>query len=143
MPLFPTGRKNTSRNLGKWHFCLIFAIATKVKCMNNKENPKYPGCYWCDNIIDYYGMIGLLHLDFPRCFILIPDDNAFEFSDYDSWRENLAQINWLDPSEQWSEADKERVITKLWNFSVEYDRKNEELFDDDILDMIDEERRGL
>ena len=124
----------------------IFSLSLPSKLnlidMEKEQNPKYPGCYWCDNIIDYYGMIGLLHLDFPRCFILIPDSQEFEFSDYDSWRENLAQINWLDPTEQWSEADKERVITKLWNFSVEYDRKNDELFDDDILDMIDEEKRG-
>jgi len=99
-----------------------------------EQSPRYPGCYWCDNIIDYHGMIGLLHLGFPRCFILIPDSAEFEFSDYDSWRSNLAEINWLDPKENYTDAEKEKVITLLWNFSVDYDRANEDMYYDDVLD---------
>lgn len=99
-----------------------------------EKQVKYPGCYWCDNIIDYYGYIGLLHLGFPRCFILVPDSNDFEFSDYKAFREHIADIQWLDPSEQWSKADKEAVITKLWNFSVEYDEENERMYEEGRLD---------
>lgn len=90
--------------------------------------PKYPGCYWCDNIVDDMGMIGLLCLDFPRCFILIRDSAAFEFSDYDSWVENIADIQWLDPSDSATDEQKEEIVVRLWNFSVEYDAENERMY---------------
>lgn len=93
---------------------------------------KYDGCYWCDNIIDHYGMIGLLYLGFPRCFILIRDSSEFEFSDFESWKENLAEINWLDPNDKGTPKEQNEVIIKLWNFSVEYDEKNEELFNEEM-----------
>ena len=32
-----------------------------------KENPKYPGIYLAENIIDYHGQIGIIRLSFPRC----------------------------------------------------------------------------
>jgi len=97
-----------------------------------KEETKamYAACYWCDNIVSGEDMIGLLHLDFPRCFILIRDAAEFEFSDYDSWRESIAEINWLDPADKdrYTDEQREDVITKLWNFSVLYDEMNEELY---------------
>ena len=32
---------------------------------------EYTGCWYCDNILDYPGQIGLLHLGYPRCFVLL------------------------------------------------------------------------
>lgn len=64
----------------------------------------------------------------------------FEYSDYDEFRNNIADIQWLDPSEDWNEEEKEFVIVKLWNFSVEQEREEERLWeenngysDDDLL----------
>lgn len=39
-----------------------------------KENPKYPGIYLAENIIDYHGQIGIIRLSFPRCFIWFDQD---------------------------------------------------------------------
>lgn len=41
---------------------------------------KYPGCWYCDNIIDHPEQVGLLYLGFPRCFVLIPSIGDFYFS---------------------------------------------------------------
>jgi len=97
--------------------------------MANNPN-EYAGRYWCDNIISQEGYIGLLYLGFPRCFILIRDAARFEYSEYDEWKANIAEINWLDPADiqRYTDEEKEDVIIKLWNFSVEYDEKNEELY---------------
>lgn len=98
------------------------------------KKSKYPGCWYCDNIVDYPETFGLLHLGFPRCFILIKDMAAFDSSDYDEFRDAIADVQWLDPSEQWSEADKEAVIVKLWNFSVEQEALDEEGYYDALID---------
>lgn len=101
--------------------------------MTKKIDPQeFAACFWCDNIVTngYDGLIGLLHLGFPRCIILIRDIANFEFSDYDSWRENIADIQWLDPNDKGTPREQEEVITRLWNFSVLYDEKNEEYFND-------------
>lgn len=101
--------------------------------MKEKEI-KYPGCYYCDNIIDYPSHFGLLHLDFPRCFIIVRDMAEFQYSDYEGFRQAIADIQWLDPSEKWSDYEKENVIVKLWNFSVEQERLEEEMYDAGITD---------
>lgn len=59
---------------------------------------------------------------------------AFDSSDYDEFRDAIADVQWLDPSEQWSEADKEAVIVKLWNFSVEQEALDEEGYYDALID---------
>ena len=98
------------------------------------KKSKYPGCWYCDNIVDHPETFGLLHLGFPRCFILIKDMAAFDSSDYDEFRDAIADVQWLDPSEQWSEADKEAGIVKLWNFSVEQEALDEEGYYDALID---------
>ena len=42
-----------------------------------KDAQKYAGCWYCDNIIDHPEQVGLLHLGFPRCFVLIPNSGDF------------------------------------------------------------------
>ena len=55
----------------------------------------YTSCWVCDNIVDHQEQIGLLHLDFPRCFILIPDNTAFQMECADDFHKEYCQINWL------------------------------------------------
>lgn len=105
-----------------------------------KNEQKYIGCWYCDNIIDHPDQVGLLHLGFPRCFVLIPNSTEFYFSTYEEFINGLSEINWLDPSDKPTDIEKERVLTLLWNFSIEQERKEEELaIDRDIDDFLDGE----
>lgn len=104
-----------------------------------KNNPKYPGCWFCDNIIDYRHQIGLLHLGFPRCFVLMKSDADFYLCrDFDVWRTMVAEINWLDPSDPGTPDEQHNVLVNLWNFSIEQEEMEEALYyermesDDDL-----------
>jgi len=107
-------------------FPLLCTIFANEKTTITMKEQKYPGCYYCDNYIDHPDMFGLLYLGFPRCFILVRDMEGFEFSDYEGFRNAIADIQWLDPSETWSEEEKEEVIIRLWNFSIEAEQADEE-----------------
>ena len=91
------------------------------------DKQKYAGCWYCDNIIDHPTQVGLLHLGFPRCFVLIPNNAVFQFSTYESFTQ-FAKVNWLDPSDSGTNREKEEVLRLLWNFSIEQEAKEEELF---------------
>ena len=63
----------------------------------------YTSCWVCDNIVDHQEQIGLLHLDFPRCFILIPDNTAFQMecaADYQSL--SLLILQWQLNELRWN-----------------------------------------
>lgn len=92
--------------------------------MSRKE---YTGCWYCDNIIDHPSQVGLLHLGYPRCFVLIPSSEEFYFATFDSFLE-MAKVNWLDPSDRGTPEEQRDVLILLWNFSVEQERKEEELY---------------
>lgn len=92
---------------------------------NNKKNQKYPGCWYCDNIIDRPQQVGLLHLGFPRCFILIPNSNEFYFSTFEKFKAGLSEVNWLDPSDKGSVKEQEEVLKLLWNFSIAAEEEEE------------------
>lgn len=94
-----------------------------------KKEIKYPGCFYCDNIIDYPEHFGLLHLDFPRCFIVVRNMEEFLYTDYQGFRKAVADIQWLDKdADSYSESEKEEVIVRLWNFSVEQEGMEDEMF---------------
>jgi len=94
--------------------------------MSSKQ--EYVGCWYCDNIIDHQEQIGLLHLGFPRCFVLVPNNGDFQFSTYEEFINGLCKVNWLDPSDKGTEKEREEVLRLLWNFSIEQERKEEELY---------------
>lgn len=93
-----------------------------------KEKDLYAGCWYCDNIVAHPGYVGLLNMGFPRCFILIPDQGAFIYSTYDEFVKT-ARITWLEPMERYSDNDKEEVITKLWNFAIKQEEKEDEIYE--------------
>ena len=76
---------------------------------------KYPGCWYCDNIIDHPEQVGLLYLGFPRCFVLIPSIGDFYFSTYEEFLNGLCKVNWLDPSNKGTREEQEEVLRILWN----------------------------
>lgn len=92
---------------------------------------KYAGCWYCDNIIDHPEQIGLLHLGFPRCFVLIPSSEDFYFSDFESFLET-ARVNWLDPGDKGTPRQQREVLELLWNFSIEQENKEDELYGDGL-----------
>lgn len=93
---------------------------------------KYMGCWYCDNIVDHPEQIGLLYLGFPRCFVLVPNSMDFHFSTYEEFVDGLSEINWLDPADicNYSEYEKKEVLTLLWNFSIEQENKEDELYEE-------------
>ena len=95
------------------------------------KEQKFIGCWYCDNIIDHPNQIGLLHLGFPRCFVLIPNSKKFYFSTYEEFIKGASEINWLDPKDihNYSEREKEEVLIRLWNFSIEQENKEDELYE--------------
>ena len=78
-----------------------------------KENPKYPGIYLAENIIDYHGQIGIIRLSFPRCFIWFDQDADSIYCSYDEFKDRIAHINWLDPSNSGSNNVFSKVYTLL------------------------------
>lgn len=95
----------------------------------NKPNPNYQAIYLCENILNHDGEIGLLHLDFPRCFVRFKDDMESYFSDYDFWKENLAFVNWLDPQYKYTDEEKEKVLINMWNFLCEQEMEEERRYE--------------
>ena len=100
----------------------------------------YKNCWYCDNIVAHPEFVGLLYLDFPRCFVLVRNkDEYYGAKDYDRFMANsVVEVNWLDPNDRVSAEEKEAVLIKLWNFSVKQEEAEEELYeggaydDDDI-----------
>ena len=90
---------------------------------------KYIGCWYCDNIIDHPDQVGLLYLGFPRCFVLIPNSDAFYFSTFEDFVSGLSQVNWLDPNDKGTEEEQRRVLKLLWNFSIEQEEEEERLYE--------------
>lgn len=90
---------------------------------------EYACCWYCDNLVAHPGYIGLLHLDFPRCFILFPDSEEYYYCSYDEFT-RVGRVNWLDPSEQHTAAEREAVIRRLWNFAALQEREEEKQYND-------------
>lgn len=97
------------------------------------EQDVYAGCWYCDNIVAHPGWVGLLHMGFPRCFILIPDQGAFIYSTYEEFV-NTARITWLEPMERYTVRDMEMVIAKLWNFAIEQEDMEDEMYESNLSD---------
>lgn len=88
-------------------------------------NNQYMSCFFCDNIVCRDGEVGLLHLEYPRCFVITLDDSDFWLSDYDYWL-SRSVVNWLD--EDGTEEERDEVLAKLWNFSILQEEEEERRF---------------
>lgn len=91
-----------------------------------RDAQKYAGCWYCDNIIDHPEQVGLLHLGFPRCFVLIPNSGDFYFSTFEEFL-HYSQINWLDPSDKGTPEEQREVLELLWDFYIEQEEEEERL----------------
>lgn len=87
-------------------------------------------------MVSHPGQIGLLHMGFPRVFILLRNgDNIF--ADFDEFREDLAEVNFLDPSER-EGADVEELLRQAYNFLVLQDEEEERIAMEIELEREDE-----
>ena len=88
---------------------------------------EFVGCWYCDNLVDHPDQIGLLHLGFPRCMVLVPSMSDLIFSTFEKFRNGVSAINWLDPSDCGTPKDQEEVLRLLWNFSIAQEQAEDEL----------------
>ena len=94
------------------------------------KEQEFVGCWYCDNLIDHPDQVGLLHLGFPRCMVLLPNLSELIFSTYEEFVDGAAEINWLDPSDKGTPQEQREVLTLLWNFSIAQEAEEERLYEE-------------
>lgn len=101
---------------------------------NSKLLERTRNWWYCDNIVTNKGEIGLLHMGFPRLFILIRDEKDAYFSSYEEFALNVAEVNFFDSCDR-EEADMEQLLTDAWNFMLLQEQEEERIceeIDNDI-----------
>lgn len=85
--------------------------------------------WWiCENIVDHRGQVGLLHMGFPRVFVLVRDYSALSSTTFEGFCEKHAELNFLNPQER-EGADVEEILTDAWNFLAMEEAEEERLLD--------------
>lgn len=82
--------------------------------------------WYCDNVVSYPHIIALLHMDFPRVFILIRDYEEAYFATYEEFRDGIAEINFFDSTDR-DNADIDALLTDAWNFLALQEEEDERL----------------
>lgn len=82
--------------------------------------------WYCDNIINHQGMVGLLHMGFPRIFVLMRDYDVAYWADYETWSKDIVEVNFFDPADRES-ADIEALLIDAWNFLALTEEEEERL----------------
>lgn len=95
--------------------------------MEDKYIERTTNWWYCDNIVTHKGEIGLLHMGFPRVFVLIRDQADIAFASYEEFSEHIAEVNFFTPSER-EEANLEEILTDAWNFMALQEREEERLY---------------
>lgn len=99
------------------------------------EKQKYPGYYISENILDHPHQMAITKLSFPRLFLRFSDDEFAMFSSYEFWRDNLIELQWLDPSDKpTSKREVEGILTECWNFLAEHEAEEERLYEENLLE---------
>lgn len=87
-------------------------------------------CWWfCENLVNHKGMVGLLRLDFPRVFILMRDYSVAYFASYEKWRDEIVEMNFLDPKDR-EGADLDEILIDAWNFLALEEEADEEMYNE-------------
>lgn len=97
--------------------------------MNVKDKEKYGSWWYCENILCHYGQVGLMRMDFPRVFILIRDYSEAYPCEFEDFKNKIAEVNFIDPSER-EGADVEEILIEAWNFLALTERYEEELYEE-------------
>lgn len=94
--------------------------------------------WWCDNIINHEGEFGLLHMGFPRVFILIRNEEDVFRCSFEEFANSFAEVNYLTPEER-NEEDTERLLIDAWNFMALQEEKEEDLAVDREIEESEED----
>lgn len=92
--------------------------------MNNKQREealqRTHAWWYCDNIIDHAGQVGLLHMGFPRIFILMRDYDTAYWAGFDKWKQSLIEVTFMEKSDKESTTTEEldKLLVDAWNFLV-------------------------
>ena len=90
--------------------------------------------WFCENLVNHQGQIGLLRMDFPRVFILVRNYEELYPCTFEDFRDNIAELNFLDPKERGTEENID-ILIDAWNFL-----SLQEAAEDDLAqEYIDEE----
>lgn len=104
-----------------------------------KEALKRTSTWWyCDNIIDHKGQVGLLKMDFPQVFILFRDYDTAYWASWEEWKADIAEINFFNPADR-ETADLDEILTDAWNFLT----LEEEAEEEQAQEYMDDEELGL
>lgn len=60
--------------------------------------------------------------------MLIPNSADFHFATFEEFVSGLSEVNWLDPDDKGTREEQQIVLELLWNFSVEQERREDELY---------------
>ena len=89
---------------------------------NNMNEPirdiaieKSQSWWFCENLVNHIGQIGLLRMDFPRVFILVRNYEEIYPCSFEEFRDNIAELNFLDPKDR-KDQDIESILIDAWNF---------------------------
>lgn len=85
--------------------------------------------WFCENIVNHPGQVGLLRMDFPQVFILIRNYADIYPGTYEHFRDNVAEVNFFNPKDR-KNADVDDILTDAWNFLVLEEEKEEEEYCD-------------
>lgn len=84
--------------------------------MNRKRIKEQCQFWWfCENIINHPGQVGLLRMEFPRVFILMRDYEVAYWASYEEWKKDIAEVNFFNPIDR-ELADLDTILTEAWNF---------------------------
>lgn len=95
-----------------------------------KEAIERSNAWWyCENLVNHRGMVALLRMDFPRVFVLMRDYSVAYFEDFDNWKSQIVELNFLDPEER-ETADIEGILIDAWNFLSLQEEADEALYEE-------------
>jgi hypothetical protein len=95
--------------------------------MKKKEAIERSQHWWyCDNIINHPGMVGLLHMNFPQVFILMRDYDVAYWADFDTWAKDIVEINFFNSNDR-DTADVQTLLIDAWNFLILTEEEEERL----------------
>lgn len=83
--------------------------------------------WYCDNIVNHVGQIGLLRMSFPQVFILVRNDNELLCS-FEEFRDSIAEVNFFDPKDR-EKADTEEILIDAWNFLALQEEEEERQYE--------------
>lgn len=94
-----------------------------LKAINRSVN-----WWYCDNVVNHKGQIGLLCMNFPQVFILIRNSEQLMCS-FEEFKDNIAEVNFFEPGER-ETADVEQILIDAWNFLSLQEEEEERLYNE-------------